>query len=488
MIKKIIYTVHRILVTLLSVLFLVWFLSGFVMIYHTFPKVQIQDKHRTMSGLAIKDILPDTILSFIPEEEMITRLELQNQISQPVFKVRTNKQTYKISAINPAVEVRPISFEEIRMYAQQWCNAEIEKADTLYKLEQWIPFSRYREDMPIYKFYFSDPLKHQLYVSSVTGEAIQFTNKDSRFWAWLGAIPHWVYFTGLRQHAKLWADVIIWLSGIGCIMCLSGTILGIRSYYRSFKRKKQFKSPYKKTAYKWHHITGFIFGVFVFTFAFSGMMSLAPVPQWISKQHNPAIQQQLFQKGQTLPLEQYRTSFHTLQQKYPSGIKSIEWTSFGDIPLYKVIIEDSMLILNASDTDVQPLFLTEQNIDDYLSRIHTENISILLTNEYDNYYISRKTKLPLPVYKVYANDPDQSSYYIDPQTGNIRYFNTNTRIRKWAYQGLHSFSFKWLVDRPLLWNMVMWMTMIAGTIVSITGVWLGIKYIKKLVIHLIKKK
>ena len=481
MFKRIIYTIHRILGTLLSILFLVWFLSGFVMIYHTFPKVQLQDKYRTMSELDIKDISPDTILSFIPEEETITHIQLHKPAGQPVFKIRTDKQTYQISAINPAAAVGSISFDEIRIYAQQWNIAPIERVDTLYQLEQWIPFSRYREDMPIYKFYFSDNLQHQLYVSSVTGEAIQFTDKESRFWSWLGAIPHWIYFTGLRQDARLWSDLIIWLSGIGCIMCLSGTILGIRSYYRIYRKKKQFRSPYKKTAYKWHHILGFFFGLFVFTFAFSGMMSLAQVPQWISKQHNKDIQKQLLQKGQTLPLAQYRTDIHTIRKHYPSGIKSVEWTSFGHIPIYKIIVEDTMLFVNATDTYIRPLLLSEQNVNDYISNIHTENKIFTLLNEYDDYYIARKSELPLPVYKVCIDDPDKSIYYINPRTGDIRYFNANTRIRKWTYQGLHSFSFKWLADRPVLWNILMWTTMIGGTIVSLTGVWLGIKYIKRLI-------
>lgn len=480
MLKQIIYNIHRILGTLLSILFLIWFLSGFVMIYHTFPKVDIQDKYRAMQTFDIKDISPDTLPVFIPEEETITRILLQKQGDQTIFNIKTDKQTYQVSTSNPAERSRPVSFEDIRNYAKQWCSATIEKTDTLYKLEQWIPFSHYREDMPIYKFYFADPLKHQLYISSVTGETLQFTDKNSRFWAWLGAIPHWVYFTGLRQNVRLWKDVIIWLSGIGCIMCLTGTILGIRSYYRYFKKKKCGIFPYKKPVYKWHHILGLIFGLFVFTFAFSGMMSLATVPQWISKQHNPDIQKQILQKGKTLPLERYRTNGHTLSLQYPSGVKSVEWTSFGDIPLYKIVAGDTLLILNASTTHVQPLMLTEKEIESYLSRIHSEDKSVQLIHDYDNYYIARKTKLPLPVYKVCINDPDQSVYYINPRNGDIRYFNANMRIRKWTYQGLHSFSFKWLLDRPLLWNIVMWTTMIGGTIVSFTGILLGIKYIKRI--------
>jgi len=37
MFSRIMFTIHRVLGTLLSVLFLMWFVSGIVMIYHGFP-------------------------------------------------------------------------------------------------------------------------------------------------------------------------------------------------------------------------------------------------------------------------------------------------------------------------------------------------------------------------------------------------------------------------------------------------------------------
>ena len=107
-------------------------------------------------------------------------------------------------------------------------------------------------------------------------------------------------------------------------MCLTVIILGIRSYYSYFKKKKKWGSPYKKPAYKWHHIIGFFFGLFVFTFAFSGMMSLVQVPQWIAKVHDPSIQKKLQQKGQTLPVPYYKTVLPELFHKYPAEMKAIE--------------------------------------------------------------------------------------------------------------------------------------------------------------------
>ena len=52
------------------------------------------------------------------------------------------------------------------------------------------------------------------------------------------------------------------------------------------------------------------------------------------------------------------------------------------------------------------------------------------------------------------------------------------------YSGLHSLNFKFLAERPLLWNVVMYVLMLGGTFLSLSGVvltfkWLGRK-IRKL--------
>ena len=43
-ITKLMYSIHRILGTLLCILFLMWFLSAFVMMYHRFPRVSAKEK------------------------------------------------------------------------------------------------------------------------------------------------------------------------------------------------------------------------------------------------------------------------------------------------------------------------------------------------------------------------------------------------------------------------------------------------------------
>ncbi len=479
MIRRIIFSIHRVLGTILSILFLVWFLSGFVMIYRSFPRVSIDDRNRVAQALSVDMPSVDSVLQYIPDDSKVLRLDIRTLYGQEIYRITTADSTYQLTSDFCQPQLAH-TYDQIEGYARLWCDANIAKVDTLYDIDQWIPFNRLREDIPIYKFYFDDNEKHQLYISSRTGDALQFTDKDSRFWAWLGAIPHWVYFTPIRENSKVWSDVVIWLSGLGSIMCLAGLVAGIWVFCKRYKTKKKIQSPYKKFAYKWHHILGFVFGFFTFTFVFSGMMSLASVPDWVAKVHNPDLMRGLYRQALPVSPQDYALDYRTVLAAYPNQVKSIEWSGFDETPTYKVRVSTKLLTLDASTEEIKSLAITENDVRKRFAKLHAnDDFTISVMTESDNYYISRKGELELPVFKVSVNDADNSAYYVNPTTGDTRYFNNKSRVQKWMYQGFHSFSIKFLTDRPVLWNIVMWTTMLGGTFVSATGVWLAYRWIRR---------
>lgn len=472
--KTLFYTSHRVLGTFLSILFLIWFISGFVLIFHYFPRVH--DKER-MNRL---DPLPDNLpaIADIPlPQTKIQNMEMKLVSGYPQLFVTSPDSFYRIP-VSKADDF--LSYNHSTAYALRWCNSDIVRIDTLYNLEQWIPFSKYRADFPIYKFYFADNKHHQLYISSRTGEAIQFTDAHNRLWAWLGAIPHWVYFTRLRQDTGLWKTAVISISGLGSFMCLSGLVIGVRALAIQYRRKKNLRSVYKKKVYKWHHLSGFIFGIFVFTYIFSGMMSLQRIPQWIVRTVRPDIKPSVDRNFMPMTAISYPLDYRKILDKYSGNIKSIVWSSFGNIPVYKVYANNNWTLIDASADSVKPLEVDSAMLANRFRLVHPEDsVQIVLLTDYDNYYIHQRRALHLPVYKVSANDADKNIYYVNPKTGDIKNYNNNTRLRKWMYQALHCFNIKFLVERPLLWNIVIWSTMTGGTVVSATGVWLGWKWLKR---------
>ena len=84
-ITKLMYSLHRILGTLLCILFLMWFLSAFVMMYHRFPRVSAKEKLQKQELLSASgDSLPDitSVLSRLPKGEKVRKLTLDRSLGK----------------------------------------------------------------------------------------------------------------------------------------------------------------------------------------------------------------------------------------------------------------------------------------------------------------------------------------------------------------------------------------------------------------------
>ena len=287
-ITKLMYSIHRILGTLLCILFLMWFLSAFVMMYHRFPRVSAKEKMQKLDMLSqTGDSLPDisSVTARLPRGVKVTSKILNLNAGHPEFSFSTTKGTLHFLA-DSTISRPSLDSEHLHRTAALWCSSSITRIDTLHSLDQWIPFAELKKEMPIYKIYFADDAGTQLYLSSQNGEALQFSNRSERFWAWLGAIPHWVYFTWLRQDTVLWTKTVIWLTALGCLMVIAGFWVSVDVWRKTHRSRHPKFSPYRKRWYHWHYVSGIFFGIFVLTFTFSGMMSLADIPEWI---HKPAL-------------------------------------------------------------------------------------------------------------------------------------------------------------------------------------------------------
>ena len=471
MITKLMYTIHRVLGTLLSILFLVWFLSAFVMMYHGFPRASQAEKLEKLEPLSPSLPSVGEITSRLPEGEKVKGIQIDRYLGQTVFHIRTDKGEHNLPA--DSAQVLPsVDGSRIRRTASLWCSAPVERIDTLNRLDQWIPFGSLKKEFPIYKFHFADAERHQLYIGSQSGEVLQFTTRNERFWAWLGAIPHWVYFTWLRQDAALWSVTVIWLSGIGCLMTIAGLWVGIDIWRRSRKQGKGF-SPYRKKWYHWHYVTGIVFGLFVLTFCFSGMMSLAEVPSWISK---PVLDKN--------PTREIKKGAPRLEQ-YVLDYRRIEWSNFRSQPYYIVKRSEGDLYIDASDSLSRPLKLDEKQITDAVRAIHGDSarLHVTLINEFETYYrdMSRmyRDRSLLPVWKVTVGDADKSCYYIHPETATVRYVNDTARWKYWMYTALHRLRIQGLNSSPTLRKTVLWVLLLGGTVCSLSGVVLGVRYIER---------
>lgn len=483
MLTKILRKIHKVLGLILSILFLMWFISGIVMIRHSFPRVDQKLKLSKQEPLTGGLPVIDSLMQVLPDSCRLSGLSLEMYLDRPVFHLRGRQLPTEVYADSLQVVGKP-DFPEISRIAAQLGGTSAWRVDTLYRLEQWIPFGYLAKEFPIYKFTFEDDRRQQIYISSQSGKVLQWTDHQSRFWAWLGAIPHWVYFTILRQNQPLWINFMIWASGLGAVLCFFGLWLGIRMFRKN--RKKGLRSPYKKWWLRWHHLSGLVFGVFALTFVFSGMMSLVDLPAWMQKGNKGREVRLWGRGGGMLEPERYALDYRKIVDSL-RDVKSIGWASFGQYPYYVVNTVHGKQYIDASDSlALSPFKLTEEMVLETVYRIHGKDIRYTLEwlTGWDDDYHSRRGMLTLPVYKVVVEDELHTCHYFNPETLYHRQVDDNTRLKGLLYSGFHSLNFKFLAERPVLWSVVMYVLLLGGTFLSLSGVvltlqWLGRK-IRKL--------
>ncbi|CAL2083916.1 conserved membrane hypothetical protein [Tenacibaculum sp. 190524A02b] len=473
MIKKII-SLHHWLGTFFSALFLIWFLSGFVMMYHTFPFLSKNQQRALLPSQEIDSVLTPKEVFKNNITDAIYSLTLNFQLQKPVLHLVTTSGKLVSKYADTGT---PITMSKVKALAIAKENVKSNasaQVTTITELDQWIPRTRFLKHMPIYKITFDNSDKTYTYISSVTGEVLATNTISERFWSWLGAIPHWIYFKDIRIHNTLWFQLIVWLSSLGFVMVITGIVTGIVRYQKKPNAKfKRFKNKW----YNYHYYFGLFFGTFVCTWIFSGWMSMTPFSWTPSTSLNKNELQQWQQGSFQLSDISSEVWNHFLNQTKHTSIQESNFTLFNNQVFAVVYNTDNSQLYNLTAPKKLP------NTEDYASTIQSFNIEnsitgTMLLNTYDNYYYSRHNSKELPVIKV--NTANKTSYYINPKTTKVLYkCATKNRIQRWIYHGLHSLDFSFLAWNRPLWDIVLFILLIGGTILSFTGTVLGYRFIKR---------
>lgn len=471
---KAVIKIHRLLGFVLCLLFVIWCLSGFVMMYKGFPSVTIEDKMKIASFVDFDNLeYPKNLEEFI-DLDSISSLKIQAINSEPVFTIETNSETiFNISADSSSKKITYSGIEAKEIIKNYYSNGvKFKEVELISELDQWIPRTRFLSHMPIHRISIDNDERTVWYISSKTGEVLQKLSYSDKVWAWLGAIPHWIYFKDIRINTPLWRFIVITLSFIGVLLSILGIILGINRF-RIARKRKLFLTPYKKKWFKWHHYLGFTFGIFTFTWILSGLMSMNPL-KWSPEKNLTNEQKQLWEGENTLKKNFNEENFNSFMSLIDpnDSILSINVNSF-DGNIY--------LAINYNDAKRASFMLNqvpgkvEVNSDLFFKKINQlfpkdsiTNVQVL--NEYDDYYYSRSNSLVLPVFKYELNDPTNTAIYIDPITHQVvKKIEQKGRIERWLYNGLHSFDFASLRDKRPLWDIIVIILLLGVTLLSITG-------------------
>lgn len=326
LVLKPLIVVHRWLGVALCLVFLLWFPSGIGMMYWTFPGVSATDRLDHSPKLDPTKI----VLSPVEAAEKVgiqanpTQVRLSSFDGRPVYRFggggrggRGGGQMVYADTGEEQIEVNDTMLDRI---ASTWAGKPIAESEkiSVEEVDQWTVAGQLRNLRPMFKYAWPDG--QQVYLNGTTGEVVQYTTFWSRVAAHVSAIPHWVYYTPLRQNQPVWINFMIYGSLIGTIGAIMGMIAAVWMY--SPKQKYRLNGnatgiPYRGQK-RWHWMLGMVFGLATVTWTFSGLMSLGPFPLMQRLTGTTPRNERLPQQQQQAPPEAPSTQTAQVQQQPPT--------------------------------------------------------------------------------------------------------------------------------------------------------------------------
>ena len=449
-----------------GVAFIVWFLSGIVMMYARMPELDSQERLRRLPVINPASI---RVMPSAAANADITRLTIGTLEGRPVVRLTESGRT-ELSFADTGDAVPTVDADQALRIARAFEGgvSKLHYDSRLIDPDQWSFAVRGR--MPMHRIAVDDAAGTMLYVAEVGGEVVLKTTKSGRLWGGTGAVLHWLYFAPLRRNARLWSEVVIWASIVGTVLCVVGLAWGLWriSPVRGYRLRRQRQwSPYAGWM-RWHHYAGLIFGVVTTTWIFSGLLSMDPWDWHPSTA--PTSDQRTRVAGGRLDLNDLTASHvqRVVQAFGPSFQKELEIIRFRG--RYYATGAGGIVSFDEPQygaRDQLPADLVFGAADVAMKGVPIDGIAWL--DDYDAYYYDRDRRLSLPVLRVRYGDPQRTWLYFDPSHGAIaRKEERLTRLNRWLYHGLHSFDFPFLYYRRPLWDVVVILLSLGGVVLSAT--------------------
>ncbi len=465
---------HRYLGIALGVLMLMWCLSGVVMMYVTYPELSRAARLRGLEPIDWSGccIVRDDALG---DAERIARFQVEMLAGVPVLRLASPAGERRLIDLTTGTVLGTVSVTQAESVAADYAQAgghwDPPRLEGSIDYDEWTVSGELDSDRPLFHFLIDDDAETEVYVSSATGRVVQVTTARERFWNWLGAVPHWLYFAELRRDVSLWSKVVIYTSLAGSLLAVLGIYIGVLQFVRG--------PPGRWSAHRgimlWHHVPGLLFGVFALTWVSSGLLSMNP---WGLLESASAQPERRALAGPLPSGRQVKESLQALAAAAPTtGIVSVD-----SAPLL------GQLFLVATDGDGTTRRLDARGLAAPISRsdIAAEARALgrgtLLTGPQllgrgDDYYFSHhEDTVRLPVYRVITQDAQETRYYLDPASGALlAKIDRNGRGYRWLHDALHRIDFAAAVRARPAWDVLMLALMSGVTLLCTTGAYIGLR-------------
>lgn len=487
---------HRWLGIVGCVLFATWFASGIVMMYARMPTIAAEEQLARAATLDLSGI------RISPAEAA----EIAGGRGNFEVGMLNNRPVYRFAGFGGQTTIFAdtgdifdgLNFRDATEVARRYApghDGPIRYDRYVTEPDQWT--LQADRSMPMHRLALDDEADTYLYVSEVTGDVELRTTRRDRFWAYLGPVTHWVYFTPFRRTGAPWGQFIIWSSLIGCAMCISGLLWGLVRFSpaRRFRLPGgAARSPYDGLM-KWHHYAGLLFGLVTLTWTYSGLLSMQPFG-WFERSGTTRVERDAATGGplraELLTLDSMRAAAAAFEHAFTPktlGVMQFQGTPYwvAERPLQP---EEAALWVSSS---LRPRAARPRSERLYVSSVRPEegpfarfdrdtmmDIAVAAVpgvpmedavwlDDYDGYYYDAQGARSLPVLRVRYTDADRTWLYLDPARGDIVQQSEQTgRLNRWLYQGFHSLDFPALYFKRPLWDVVVIGLSLGGLALSVT--------------------
>ncbi|WP_260928367.1 hypothetical protein [Novosphingobium sp. 9] len=400
------------------------------------------------------------------------RLEMRDGI--PVWRIEGWDGTLRTP---PAIRGRvpaPVDAAYAARVAARFGHAKTRDVEEIAR-DQWTVASGFDRHRPLWKVSLADAAGTQLYISSTSGAVVQRTTAHQRFWNWLGAIPHWIYPTLLRQDNALWRQVVMWVSGPCIAAALTGIWVGVLRTRLGQRRYKGGRvTPYRGWML-WHHAAGMLGGLFLLTWIFSGWLSVDPGRVFSGSETAPDA---LFRYGggnaplPRVPLARWRQD--------SNGMSGVELTFKASLPRFSAFHPDgTRTVLTLDNRAVESGKIVQ--IERLASELVPDGkpVEAQWLRAPDAYWYSLEGLPQLPVLRLKFDDPARTWLELDPATGEIlERLDSRHRTYRWLYDFLHRWDASWLTRHDTFRQWLIWAMSLPGLILSISGIRIGWKRLR----------
>jgi hypothetical protein len=499
--------IHRYLGLVFCLIFVIWFASGIVMVYHRMPEYSAEERLARLPALdpaAIRltptEALDAAILGDAPRRMLITSVQ-----SRPIYRFVVDAGSVTVFADDGsffegvdrdgAMAVAAGAFPESR--------SSVQYLGGLEEPDQWTINNRFNTSGVLHHVALGDAAGTELYIAEATGEIVQKTDRSSRFWGYLGPVMHWFYFTPLRAgRAPLWNNLIVYGSLVGCVLCGLGLAIGV---YR-FSASRRFKRGTSMTPYvgwlQWHHYAGLLFGVVTLTWTFSGLLTMTPF-NWFD-QGGPTPDQVRAIRGDGVDVARFAAPPVAVLAEFQTRFqpKEVELLQFMGEPFYAAYEHAgastgahrdgvryaapgatlSRVLVTASGGT--PRIREGFTQGELLAAARAampgmEPAELTWLTDVDNYYYQRTGGLRLPALRAKFNDADETWLYLYAGDGSlVQSESRSSRAERWLYQSLHSLDFPGLYQTPWAWYPLIIGLSLGGLALSLTSMIVGWRFLR----------